>query len=346
MSDAQQPIIIKRIKKGGHGHHGGAWKVAYADFVTAMMAFFLLMWLLNATSEEQKRGLSNYFGPLGQALGAGGTGGMLGGQSVQTPDGNFTDRQASSPMSTEMVESKASASDVDVEEEDDGMEAGKGEEDFDSKKIEEAIENFEEQMFREVEEKLKEAIEEIPEIKELAKNLIIDETPEGLRIQIVDKNKLSMFPSGSKKMYPHTRKLLEQVSKIVKKMPNQISIAGHTDSRPYSNQENYSNWELSTDRANACRRALIDFELPKDRILYVVGKAAKEPLITENPADDQNRRISIVLHRTKKKKAGPGIKPKSQAQKKGQKEPSAQKLKEATPVSPPQGLPPLPAFPT
>jgi len=333
MSD-EQPVIIKKVVKGGgHGHHGGAWKVAYADFVTAMMAFFLLMWLLNASSEDQKRGLSNYFGPAGDMLGAGGTGGVLGGRSIEV-EGNFRETRASAPISTSNMSHNSDQFDPEGTVEENSLfsqKAGDGadaiadhtsEHDSDYQGIdelagvdlmdemtkpeiteddmEEAIEAFEEEAFKEVEEKLRQAVQDIPDLKELVENLIIDMTPEGLRIQIVDQHKRSMFPSGSAIMHAESQKLLQLVAKIVQKLPNKISITGHTDSKPFANKRNYSNWELSTDRANASRRALLSDGLSKTRILYVTGKSDTEPLIPSDPENDKNRRISIILHRTSK----------------------------------------------
>lgn len=320
----EQPIIIKKIIKGGHGHHGGAWKVAYADFVTAMMAFFLPMWLLNATSEEQRRGISNYFGPAGDMVGAGGSGGILGGLSIET-EGNFQQTKASSPTTTDSVKNEASASDTDTDD-NEGMDAVKGQEgqespdatvlnqadeashqaeaakQFDREAAEAGMEEYEESLFKEAEHLLRQAIQSVPDLKDLAENLIVENTPEGLRIQIVDKNRYSMFPNGSAAMNAKAKALLKQVAKVVEKLPNKISIAGHTDSKPFSNKTGYSNWELSTDRANATRRALLNEGLASNRLVAVVGKADNEPLIVEKPESDQNRRISITLLRTHKLK--------------------------------------------
>lgn len=260
----ERPIIIKKIKKvAGHGHHGGAWKVAYADFVTAMMAFFLLMWLLNAASEEQKRGLSNYFGPSGNAVGAGGSGGVLGGQSIEK-EGNFQETRASSPVDngspnvettkaentdgeqaggvkSNLTADQAGAAKTIAEEmtaKDAAQAAVKQEKDHKAKAM---IDQYETQVFKDVESKLKQAIREMPDLKDLAENLIIDQTPEGLRIQIVDQKRYSMFPNGSAEMYPPTRQLLLLVTRIVEKMPNKISISGHTDSKPYAEGATYTN---------------------------------------------------------------------------------------------------------
>lgn len=287
MADPKNPPIIKKVKKvNDTAHHGGAWKVAYADFVTAMMAFFLLMWLLNATSEEQRRGLSSYFGPSGDLFGVGGSGGILGGHSIET-EGNFKETRASSPLTTGSPESEENASEPETKNE-------VLEEDLEAEK---AIEKAEEVLFKKAEEELKKAIQENPELNELAQHLIIDQTPEGLRIQIVDRDKKEMFPNGSAEMYPYTRKLLEMVNKVIEKMPNKISMTGHTDAKPYASGSKYTNWELSSDRANATRRVMLEMGLSPQRMVYISGKADMEPLLKEDPSASQNRRISIILHR-------------------------------------------------
>tara|TARA_R110002095_G_scaffold87238_2_gene75996 strand:- start:2810 stop:3787 length:978 start_codon:yes stop_codon:yes gene_type:complete len=309
---AQEPRpIIKKIKKvEGHGHHGGAWKVAYADFVTAMMAFFLMMWLLSSTSEEQKRGISNYFGPPGNLTGAGGSGGVLAGLTLTsegvlennvTKGEGQTDGQSNGKSGLVEIPKNSEEDDEQVkktlsQEMDESLLSEEGNQPNLSMK-EKAVEKLEKENFKEVEESLKQAIQEDPELKELAKNLMIDETPEGLRIQIVDRDKTSMFKIGEAEPLPHTIKLLKLVARIVKKLPNKISITGHTDAKPYHNRKDYSNWELSSDRSNAARRYLLKFGLNSERIVFVTGKAATDLLIKDNPYSDQNRRICLLLHR-------------------------------------------------
>ena len=153
----------------------------------------------------------------------------------------------------------------------------------------------EEETFKTAEEKLKEAIETAPDLSELAENLIIDVTPEGLRIQIIDKDGKPMFASGSARMFDKTKQLIAKVSEIIKEMPNELSIRGHTDSIPYGAGAEYTNWELSSDRANATRRILKDTGIPGERLNNVVGKADTEHLLPDKPTDASNRRISIIL---------------------------------------------------
>ena len=273
----EQPIIIKKIKKGG-GHHGGAWKVAYADFVTAMMAFFLLLWLLNVTTEEQKNAISNYFDPshpkVSQSVS--GAGGVMGGLSMSVEGSMATNVQ---PLVQQQDTGRATLAES-------ATEAAKKE-----------IQELEDAEFKKAKEAIEEAINDNPELADLAENLMIDMTPEGLRIQVVDKEGKPMFPSGSARMYDKTRKLMAQVAKAIESMPNEISIRGHTDSIPYGAGADYTNWELSTDRANASRRVLQESGISTERLNNVVGKADTEHLLPDDPTNARNRRISIVLLR-------------------------------------------------
>ncbi len=277
--DELQPIIVKKIKKGGGGHHGGAWKVAYADFVTAMMAFFLLLWLLNVTSEEQKKGIADYFDPNPKiSESVSGANGMLGGLSISQDGAMVKDVQ---DMSTQQDSNPSLRENSQVTEE----------------QFKEEQRKREETNFKKAENAIKDAMKENAELQELEKNLKMDMTPEGLRIQIVDSDGKPMFPSGSAEMYERTQKLLAKVSEVIRKMPNEISVRGHTDGVPYSKGNNYSNWELSADRANASRRVLVTSGVPEAKINNVLGKADRDHLIGDKPNDAQNRRISIILLR-------------------------------------------------
>ena len=268
----------------GRPYHGGAWKVAYADFVTAMMAFFLLLWLLNVTTDEQKNAISNYFDPAQPkiATNVSGAGGVLGGTSV-SEEGAMT--QNTQPIQNLRTQNAF----VDN--------TKKTEEELTDEELEEEIKKREERRFDQAEAELKQAIQETPGLQELQQHLKIDQTPEGLRIQIVDKEGEPMFPIGSARMFSKTEKLLELVSGVIRKLPNRISVKGHTDSIPYRNANGYSNWELSADRANASRRLLNEKGIHEGRFFTVVGKSATEPLLPEDPRNAQNRRISIILLR-------------------------------------------------
>ncbi|MBT6118988.1 MAG: flagellar motor protein MotB [Rhodospirillaceae bacterium] len=293
-------LIIKKVRKGGdHGHHGGAWKVAYADFVTAMMAFFLLLWLLNATTEAQKAGIADYFSPASLSKTNSGAGQILGGTSISLDGSKASDQTTGGvllalPSTADPSEMGEGYRETDPAE----VEAARTEdEEVDEKDFEKLQAEREEEEFARAERELREAIENVPALAQLAESLIIDHTPEGLRIQIVDQEKLSMFPLGSSAMYDHTKTLLGHVSTVIQSLPNRLSVSGHTDALPYAADKSYTNWELSSDRANASRRALLDSGFPAGRIARVVGLAETEPLIAEDPADPRNRRISIVILR-------------------------------------------------
>lgn len=259
-----------------HPSRGGAWKVAYADFVTAMMAFFLLLWLLNVTTDEQKNAISNYFDPTPTQVSQteSGAGGVMGGLTM-SPQGAM-----SSTMNPLVPQQQ-------------NRDKSRGK---DTKsKVSKAKEQAEQKRFKAAEEKIKQEIKKNPKLAALEKNLLIDMTPEGLRIQIVDQDGESMFPSGSAKMYDKTRDLLLTITNIILEMPNELSVRGHTDATRYAEGAEYTNWELSADRANSSRRVMMEGGITFDRLNNVMGKADTEPLIPDNPLDAKNRRITIIL---------------------------------------------------
>lgn len=278
MADEERPIIIKRIKKVAGGHHGGAWKVAYADFVTAMMAFFLLLWLLNVTTSEQKEGIADYFSPNAVSVSASGAGGVLGGRIITEEEANMISNPTSILTITENPSGTTTNEETEISKEE----------------FEKLKEEQEQKDFEKAQAEIKAAIEDNPELKELGNNIIIDMTPEGLRIQLVDKESYSMFPSGSARMNDKTRELMKKITQVIGKMPNQVAIAGHTDSAQFATGAGYTNWELSADRANAARRQFIDSGMPASRINRVMGKADTEHLFAD-PMDPRNRRLSIIL---------------------------------------------------
>ncbi len=292
-------IIIKRSKKGGHeAHHGGAWKVAYADFVTAMMAFFLLLWLLNATTEAQKQGIADYFSPTSLSLSSGGAGGMLSGQTISSP-GAMTDRTAVPSVSLELKPTSG-VTDGDADEEGGANDKDKSAEQAMAalKKMQEQQREIENAQFEETEKKIRQAIEKNPDLKGLEKHLLIDQTPEGLRIQVIDREGKPMYRSGSATMLPRTKKLVAQIAVAIKALPNKVKVAGHTDSTPFkSRRKGFSNWELSGERAQASRRVLVEGGLDPDRIIAVEGRAERDPLLPDDTTSPRNRRISILLLR-------------------------------------------------
>lgn len=296
--DKKQPIVIKKIVAGGHGHHGGAWKVAYADFVTAMMAFFLLLWLLGITDEAKRDGISDYFkNPAGiKGIGGASTSMIKLGGAKEMPRGDRTRNQDIS-QTTEQPERKKGEADLQV----DGNRA---------------TESTEEQAKRKADKKtldnllqmLKKAIEKNASLRKFKEQLYLDITPDGLRIQIFDKKNRPMFDLGSAKLKPYTKKILYEIAKTIRTVPNRISISGHTDAtrfhKGYVIYENdygeeiklpYTNWELSADRANAARRTLLKGGVKVAQIGRVIGFSSSVLYNKKNKTDPSNRRITIVV---------------------------------------------------
>jgi chemotaxis protein MotB len=276
------PLVIKRIKKSaGGGHHGGAWKVAYADFVTAMMAFFLLMWLINTTTPEQKRGIADYFAAQNISKSSSGSGGVLAG-TVFGADG----ARAGGALTSMTAQQAPSRKEDPTRTTTDGeLKSGATDAQMPNREFEQA------------EISLRQAMQQMPDIAELSRNLIVNETPEGLNIQLVDQEGQAMFQPGTAVPLPKTRALLEQVAKIVDRLPNRISITGHTDAVNFDGPDGMTNWELSAARANAARAVLANQGIPSDRIFEVAGKAGTDPLLPNDPYASSNRRISILLMR-------------------------------------------------
>jgi chemotaxis protein MotB len=289
MSVGDQPILIKKVKKvSGGGHHGGAWKVAYADFVTAMMAFFLLMWLINTTSPEQKRGIADYFAPASVSQTTSGSGGILGGTAL----GADGDKSAGS---SSVIQDLA----PDSKNPNDGKnkDASKASaEQASTEALRKELEKREEAAFASAAQSLRQALQDMPELAELSKNILIDQTPEGLRIQLVDQEGRSMFEQGSTKPNPRATLLLRAVSKVINQLPNRISIYGHTSAN-VGGGKSEGDWTLSAGRAEASRKVLQSAGVDPDRIYQVSGKASSEPLYPDDPALPGNRRIAIVLLR-------------------------------------------------
>ncbi len=278
-----RPIIIKKIKKGGHAHHGGSWKVAFADFATAMMAFFLLMWLMEATTEEQKGAISEYFNNPSNVQGASP---VPSPSPVQGPGGASTsmiklgggmelhhDAAPPAPIAPPTPGTQTA-----TRADDDGAQDEK----LDNERLAGLLSD------------LHKAIDERESLAKFKDQILLDVTPEGVRIQIVDHERRSMFPLGSARLEDFSSDILKELAHIVSGVPNRISISGHTDVRQY-NAVNYSNWELSADRANAARRALLAGGLAAEKIGRVVGLASSVLLDPSIPDAPVNRRISIVV---------------------------------------------------
>jgi chemotaxis protein MotB len=294
-------IIIKRIKKGGHGeHHGGQWKVAYADFVTAMMAFFLLMWLINTTTPEQKRGIADYFAPQSISQTSSGAGGVLGGR-VMGQNG----AQAGNPVSISQRTSAPTPSDPNRAKEDAKHRGGStnatgtapASQTTSDDHLERAVPSAQDQAFESAAESIRQSMQEMPDIAALSRQVVMDQTPDGLRIQLVDQDGRPMFQPGTAIPMPYTRRLLAAVARVIDRLPNRVSISGHTDSKAFTGPNGTTNWELSAARANVARAIITGAGLDPDRIYEVAGKAGSEPMLPEDPLASQNRRISIVLLR-------------------------------------------------
>ena len=273
-----QPIIIKRIKKSGHAVHGGAWKIAYADFVTAMMAFFLLMWLLGSTAQGELQGIASYFSsPLKVAMqggdGSGNSSSIIpgGGNDLAKVHGQV--RRSDSETSTNRRMSVDAAR---------------------AQRAEQARQDA--QRIKALQSKIDAMITDNQRLSEFRSQIRLDVTPDGLQIQIVDDQNRAMFDSGSALVKPYMRDILAAIGGALGDVENRISLAGHTDATPYGNGERgYGNWELSADRANATRRELIAAGMPDNKLARVVGLAASDPLDPEKPRAAVNRRITITV---------------------------------------------------
>ena len=269
-----QPIIIKRVKKGGHAVHGGAWKIAYADFVTAMMAFFLLMWLLGSTTEGDKKGIADYFGsPLKVAMGGGSGSGDAshvvkgGGQDLTRTGGQVKRGDVEAPKRT-----------------------------FNMAALKAEQVRAEAARLQELKNTIEEKMGASEKLKALSSQIRLDMTRDGLRIQIVDDGNRPMFDSGSAIVKPYMRDLLRSIGEVLAEVPNLLTLEGHTDATPFPGGERgYSNWELSADRANASRRELMAGGLDEKRVLRVQGLAFSQPFDNEHPTGPTNRRISIIV---------------------------------------------------
>ena len=269
-----QPIIVKKIKKGGHGHHGGAWKIAYADFVTAMMAFFLLMWLLGSTTEGDKKGIADYFNsPLKiSMMGGSGSGDS---SSIIKGGGSDLSRSGGQVKNGEVESKKRSLN----------LQALKAEQ----KRAEMA-------KLKAIKEKVEDVLASNPKLAAMKSQIQLDMTADGLRIQIVDEQNRAMFDSGSAYVKPYMRDLLREIGLVLAEVPNRLTLEGHTDAQAFAGGDRgYSNWELSSDRANSSRRELVAGGLPDDHVLRVQGLASSQLFEPADPASPANRRISIIV---------------------------------------------------
>lgn len=279
-------IVIKRVKKHVHAHHGGAWKVAYADFVTAMMAFFLLMWLMGSTTKEERAAISHYFTEPSMVEGA-----------SPTKSAHPTPVQGPGGASESMIQLGGSSNP------DQGTTRGRSRDDgaapepaaVDARTAEASAREQEEKRFEQLQATLNAAIEASQALAPFKDQLLIDITPEGLRIQIIDKENRPMFDVSSVELKPYSVGILRELGKLINAVPNRISLSGHTDALRYAGGPLYGNWELSADRANAARRALISGGMDEDKVARVVGLGSSVPFVATDPLAAANRRISIIV---------------------------------------------------
>ena len=269
-------IIVKKIVDGGHGgHHGGAWKVAYADFVTAMMAFFLLLWILGATTEKQRKGIADYFSPtlVEMRQKSAGSNGPFGGDSVIAKD-KYAHKASQTGTNSLTIPKDASG----------GQKEGAS-----------AIRSRDHARFQQLKAQLDAKMKATAQLRRLAAMVRFSETREGLRIDLVDQADYSMFKLGTADLTPQAAALVDQVAQVIATVPNDVVICGHTDGLPYAAGRDVNNWTLSSDRAETTRRLLGDKGVDAKRFARIEGVADREPYVPDDIYDPRNRRMSITL---------------------------------------------------
>ncbi|WP_439860754.1 flagellar motor protein MotB [Pseudomonas sp. MBLB4136] len=278
-----QPIIVKRVKKTAGGHHGGAWKIAFADFATAMMAFFLVMWLMSSASPEQKKLISGYFkDPIGFSESASPYVIDLGGSPTPSPDRTLNP-ELQEPADSERVDDEAAQ--------------------VDPEQAEAMAEELERERLELLLQELQNKVEENPQLQRFKDQILFEITQDGLRIQIVDAENRPMFDLGSARLQPYFEDILLAMVDTIKAVPNKISISGHTDAKPFAGTGDFGNWELSVDRANAARRVLVAGGYEEEQLARVVGYASSALFDRKNPLSPVNRRIDITVLTKKAQRA-------------------------------------------
>ncbi|CAG8864030.1 Motility protein B [Pseudomonas fluorescens] len=266
-----QPIIIKRVKRFAAGHHGGAWKIAFADFATAMMAFFLVLWLMSTATPEQKIAIAGYFkDPIG--FSESGTPYVidLGGSPELAPDKTINPEVKSEPTPETSIQ-------------------------IDKESVESMAEQVERERLELLLQELQNKVEENPELQKFKDQILFEITQDGLRIQIMDAENRPMFDLGSARLQPYFEDILLAMADTIKAVPNKISVSGHTDAKPFTGSGGFGNWELSASRANAARRALVAGGYPEDQVARVVGYASSSLFDRKDPFNPVNRRIDIIV---------------------------------------------------
>lgn len=292
-----QPIIVKRVKRYAAGHHGGAWKIAFADFATAMMAFFLVLWLMSSATPEQKKAISGYFkDPIGFTESASPYVIDLGGTPTPAPDRTLNPELKDAPDSQESAIDSTDKTQVDASQ------------------VETLADQIERERLELLLQELQNKVEENPELRKFKDQILFEITQDGLRIQIMDAANRPMFDLGSARLQPYFEDILLILAETIKAVPNKISISGHTDAKPYAGAGDFGNWELSAGRANAARRTLIAGGYPEDQVARVVGYASSALFDRKDPFNPVNRRIDIIVLTKKAQRAiegeqGDGAKP-------------------------------------
>lgn len=282
-----QPIIVKRVKKVAGGHHGGAWKIAFADFATAMMAFFLVMWLMSSATPEQKRAISGYFqDPIGFTESASPYVIDLGGTPTPAPDRTLNPEMKDAPDALEST--------VDTEDTPEELEI---------KQAEQLAEQIEQERLEMLLQELQTKVDENPQLQKFKDQILFEITQDGLRIQIMDAENRPMFDLGSARLQPYFEDILLILAETIKEVPNKISVSGHTDAKPFAGEGEFGNWELSANRANAARRTLVAGGYPDERVARVVGYASSALFDRADPFNSVNRRIDIIVLTKKAQRA-------------------------------------------
>ncbi len=275
-----QPILVKRVKKIAGGHHGGAWKIAFADFATAMMAFFLVMWLMSSATPEQKKAISGYFqDPVGFTESASPYVIDLGGTPTPAPDRTLNPDMKDAPDAAE--------SEVDAESDQQAS--------VNKEQAESLAEQIERERLELLLQELQTKVDENPQLQKFKDQILFEITQDGLRIQIMDAENRPMFDIGSARLQPYFEDILLILAETIREVPNKISVSGHTDAKPFASSGEFGNWELSANRANAARRTLVAGGYPDDNVARVVGYASSALFDRQNPFNPVNRRIDIIV---------------------------------------------------
>ena len=283
-------IIIRKVKVHGHGHHGGAWKIAYADFVTAMMAFFMLLWILGATNEQQRKGIADYFTPtVVQMQSSGGSNGFFGGKSVVAPEGSSVRPETTGKRPVTAAGSNAKSTRPTPNPGENPQSQGQAQSSRAGGKA------ADDARFEAVARKLQARLEADPTLKGLKGQVKFVKTRDGLRIDLVERADFSMFALGTAAPTTAAGSLVQTVAHAIEDTPNHLAVRGHTDALGFKRPGGESNWSLSTTRADATRRLLMSAGIPGNRFRRIEGVADTDPFVKSDPADPRNRRISITL---------------------------------------------------